>query len=344
MSTNPYQDDKRLLELLERWQSGDFTRADEQELQLLADSDEFRRETVAGFWSHPEADHVAHLASLKSRLSKRNRPQPLRGVAMRWLMAAAAVAVVAVAVIWLIPQPSLERESLSLKQTPSEAPETSPIASNLPAPSTGAAPTEAPALQKNDAQESPAPKRSAPDLTGSPAAQPAAPMNAAKPTRTSPDDEVVSMSRDRLESAEKQPEVPSAAEAQEYSAVSDELKDVDAGYGNSMGKSMQKKAQKAANKKKAPARTIESQPKGGWDLWAEYLRQNARLPETARQNNVSGILQMQFRLNEKNQPVDFKTIKGLGYGCEEAAIQLIQSYNWERANADSFLVDIPFIR
>ncbi|MBL7807867.1 MAG: hypothetical protein JNN28_08645, partial [Saprospiraceae bacterium] len=65
---NPYNNDKRLLELLERWQSGDFTRADEQELQSLTDSDEFRRETAEGYMSVPEANHAQHLASLRQRL------------------------------------------------------------------------------------------------------------------------------------------------------------------------------------------------------------------------------------------------------------------------------------
>ena len=71
MSSNPYNKDKRLLELLEQWQTGQFTRADEQELQTLTDSDEFRREAVEGFWALPEADHATHLASIRERLRRR---------------------------------------------------------------------------------------------------------------------------------------------------------------------------------------------------------------------------------------------------------------------------------
>lgn len=352
MSTNPYQDDSRLLELLERWQTGDFTRADEQELQSLADSDEFRRDAVAGFWSLPEANHAAHLASLKARLGKRTLTQPIRGVASRWMMAAAAIAVLVVAVVWLMPQSGSERESFSQKSMPGLGQE-SPIASNLPEPSEEGAPMEDAAPHKPSTPPPPARKQNSIITDDSyveaiRAAEPAAtvPERADKPATTAakPAPAGSPIDQGRLDSADPKTEVISAAEAQEYAAVSDELKDVDVAYGNSMGKSPEKEAKKSAAKKKMPAQAAESQPEGGWESFEAYVRQNARLPEAARQNNVSGTVRMQFRLNNKNQPIDFKPIKALGFGCEEAAIRLIQAYTWERGNTDSLEVDIPFIR
>ena len=117
--TNPYDNDKRLLELLERWQSGDFTSADEQEIQSLTGSDEFRRESAEGFMAMPDVDHAKHLTSLQKRLKERT------GTAKRVLMpqlltAVAAVVLLVVAVVWLIPstENAAKQESLATESAP----------------------------------------------------------------------------------------------------------------------------------------------------------------------------------------------------------------------------------
>ena len=101
MSANPYNNDKRLIELLERWQSGDFSRADEQELLSLTDSDDFRRETVEGFLSLPEVDHAAHLEAIRTKLRQQNGGK--KRVFLMPILAAAAVLLLILATVWLIP-------------------------------------------------------------------------------------------------------------------------------------------------------------------------------------------------------------------------------------------------
>ena len=167
--SNPYNKDKRLLELLERWQSGDFSRADEQELQTLANSDEFRRETVEGFWSLPEADHASHLASIRMRLRKKTGGGALNLSFSKVLTAVAAVAVVVLGVVWLLPN---EQKSAPTAQEAAKEPApSSPIASNIPeyrSNDDGARNDGSPQLDKvgKTAQE----KRSAPAMDASPAA------------------------------------------------------------------------------------------------------------------------------------------------------------------------------
>ena len=347
MSTNPYQDDARLIELLERWQSGNFTRADEQELLILADSDEFRRDVVEGFWSQPEAEHALHLASLKTRLNKRRQAEPIRGIMMRWMAAAAALALIALAVVWLIPQPNVQQETFSAQHKLGEAAEETPIAAHLPDSATHSDDQAQPPVASNTEriQESPAPDRIAtvPVRPAKPSASTPTPGAEANPSiLTQP--VVASTPEVPLETSSKQVETISEAEAEEFAAATDELKDVDQGYGNSAKRVQEKKAPIEARKKKSTAPASPSEPSGGWKAFEDYLRQNARLPETARQNNISGTLRMQFRLNELNQPFDFKPVKALGFGCEEAAIRLIQAYSWQRGGSDSLVVDIPFIR
>ncbi|MDO8366375.1 MAG: hypothetical protein Q7T20_06225, partial [Saprospiraceae bacterium] len=130
MSTNPYNDDKRLLELLERWHSGDFSRANEQELKALADSDEFRRETVEGFWSMPETDYTMHLASLRKRLRRRTSGSVFRVSYRRILVAAAAVTLLILSVVWFLP--TTEKSAPIAQQEAIEPVENQSIASNIP--------------------------------------------------------------------------------------------------------------------------------------------------------------------------------------------------------------------
>ena len=76
----------------------------------------------------------------------------------------------------------------------------------------------------------------------------------------------------------------------------------------------------------------------------DYLRRNARLPEAARQNNVSGFVRVSFRLNNKREPIDFKILHSLEYGCDEEALRLLRLYDWRNFTQDTFEVEVPFVR
>ena len=340
VSTNPYNDDKRLLELLERWHSGDFSRANEQELQALTDSDEFRRETVAGFWSMPETDHVSHLASLRERLRKRNGGG--RIVAFPQILAAvAAISAVVLAVIWLIP--GAQKPEATSQQETQMATENQPIASVQPEEKKVVEEVGgkgAPQLDRLD--KSAQSKPSSPVMDASPAAS-----GAASELASSPPAEI---SRKEESVDKKIAAKPEASEA-EFSSAKTEQDDVEAGPpGNAATRSeAMKKAPasakaKDASKQKVPAAVRASQPVGGWNKFQEYLRRNARLPEAARQNNVSGSVRLKFRLDDNNQPIDFQTLRPLGFGCDEEAIRLVKAYTWQRGSDPELMLDVSFVR
>jgi hypothetical protein len=335
MSTDhPYINDKRLLELLERWQTGDFTRADEQELLALSNSDDFRREAVEGFRALPEADHAAHLASLRLRLQHRKG----RRVAFPPMWAAiAAVGLVILAVIWLIPNG--EKNASTVQQEAAKPVEDPSIASNLPEIESGTA-------QEQDNSEGKQAKRGASRLE-----QASDPMFESGLSASTVSTEGAGASEPS--SGQAVLDEISATKPEEKSDVSfskaaqkDDVP-VDA-PGNTTAPAADKKVMSApakakeAFKKQSP--TPESQPEGGWSGFQEYLRRNARLPETARQNNISGSVRIKFRLDENNQPGDFQTLKPLGYGCEAEAIRLIQAFAWQRGINPEVTVDVPFVR
>jgi protein TonB len=328
-----HQDDKRLLDLLERWQSGDFSRADEQEMQALAASDEFRRETVEGFWALPETDHQAHLAALRARLRKQNGVARRVSLPQMWA-AIAAVMLLLLTAIWFFP--TTEGDSPVAQDKISKNTEDQPIASNMPAPKTEqVAPTG-----------SPAPSKPAPPQAGLKRDQ----VAAVKPT------EDVAEAEGLQEVLSAPAPVPTAVEPKElgatippppreYAKVRDEMEGVDQQAGNMAKRSQAKDTKsKASKQKKAATKPLESEPAGGWDDFMDYLRRNARLPEAARQNNVSGTVRLQFVLNEKSLPINFQILRSLGHGCDEEAIRLVKAYNWQVGTDPEVTVDVPFIR
>ncbi len=339
--TNPYDNDKRLLELLERWQSGDFTSADEQEIQSLTGSDEFRRESAEGFMAMPDVDHAKHLTSLQKRLKERT------GTAKRVLMpqlltAVAAVVLLVVAVVWLIPstENAAKQESLATESAP-------------PVPPFSADSSDGPSAAEPDLAAAPAREREAivaKDIEGTILSQ------TAEPGRTYPTFAISDTQVSFPVTAAPEPAAGEVAVAEmeqknaEMAKVEEALDDVDLRYGNMIPPKKDVEAKKAKSQPKAestkrkPSGSEGAQPSGGWDAFNEYLRQNARLPEEARQNNVSGNVRIRFLVDKNGQPKDFLILKSLGFGCDEAARRIIEQYNWIYGQNNTLTVDIPFVR
>ncbi|MDO8365511.1 MAG: energy transducer TonB, partial [Saprospiraceae bacterium] len=137
------------------------------------------------------------------------------------------------------------------------------------------------------------------------------------------------------------------ARAGEYRAKREQDDEhIAAGKAAARSEAMKKAAAPAKDfqKQKIPASANTSQPAGGWSNFQEYLRRNARLPEAARQNNVSGVVRLKFRLDENNQATDFQTLRSLGYGCDEEAVRLVKAYKWLRGNDPELTIDVSFVR
>lgn len=327
--TNPYHNDKRLLDLLERWQSGDFSRADEQELQSLTASDDFRRESAEGFMSASETDHSRHLASLRSRL--RQRTGTARRVMFPQLLAAvAAVAILILTVVWLMPVQ--EKQNVS---------EESVAAPSVQAPSEESSPDAA--LQ--DLAVAPAPDRKG---GGAVPEQPGTAGNIMAESDQI-DDAAMAVS-DAEKSLAVQDVQPTAVPAASMPAAEGASKSSDQAAEYALQEAVQTPAPERAMAKKKETRSMpaaaaaQAQPVGGWTAFNEYLRKNARLPEQARQNNVSGTVRIRFVLDANGKPADFLVLKSLGYGCDEAARQLIELYTWQTGQNNELTVDVPFVR
>ena len=67
-----------------------------------------------------------------------------------------------------------------------------------------------------------------------------------------------------------------------------------------------------------------AQPSVSPDEYLEYLKINLKKPKQAIENQITGTVEVEFKVNKKGELSDFKITKSLGYGCDEEAIRLIR--------------------
>ncbi len=341
-------DDQRFLELLQRWQSGDFTRQDELVLRNLSESDDFRREAMEGFMAMPEADHSERIAALRKRLQTA-RPRT-RVLLIPQMMAIAAALLVLVAAIWFFPR-STEKAAAPVAQMQDPAPapiDTAPSLTSTEMTTSGDA-----------AQAAPETRRDAVTMPRSQAAKP----QAKKDFRTADDQQI--MSAEAKEEATVPPleQAPSAtlalpprttgppgadartagkAKAAPITAAPITADTTALAWNETEKKSNVDKLKREVRAEKAGP--LQSEPAEGWAAFNEYLRQNARLPADARDHNVSGTVRLRFTVNANGDPQNFVILRSLGYGCEEEAKRLVQNWPWIRGQQPEVTVEVKFIR
>ena len=64
---------------------------------------------------------------------------------------------------------------------------------------------------------------------------------------------------------------------------------------------------------------------GGQNEMLKYLQENLQYPEAAKANNVHGRVFVKFIVERDGSLSDIQIFRGLGSGCDEEAIRLIQS-------------------
>ncbi|MBL7783428.1 MAG: energy transducer TonB [Saprospiraceae bacterium] len=331
-----HSDDARFLHLLQKWQDGDFTRRDEQELQALVRDDAFRREAWEGFQEHPEVDHNVRLNALRARLRPEQRR---RRVWLPQAMAAAAVFVVLLAALWFFRGPAPEPvDTLAKTETPTLQTETMSDATATPA-------AEVPqALRKSVEPIAKADKAIRQE-------EGAGTVFSDAVSEKKQQDEIVATDDKQAPAV-----VYSAAEEAESTKESKDLGDLATAPPAPASRPPAEVEQMSTRAKTAakPQATAPGQPASQANAMQEvdynllglqdYLHRNARLPEAARQNNISGFVKVSFDLDKKRRPKNFQILQTLGYGCDEEALRLLKAYNFSQFTQDTLTVEVPFVR
>ncbi|MFC3417660.1 energy transducer TonB [Algoriphagus hitonicola] len=77
---------------------------------------------------------------------------------------------------------------------------------------------------------------------------------------------------------------------------------------------------------------VETQPTppGGMSGWNEYLRKNLKYPTQARRMGIEGTVIVVFVINTDGSIQDVDVLRGIGGGCDEEAIKVVQNApKWE---------------
>ena len=66
-------------------------------------------------------------------------------------------------------------------------------------------------------------------------------------------------------------------------------------------------------------------PQGGMQAFYEYVGKKLKYPAQARRMGIEGKVFVEFVINRDGSVQDVKAIKGIGAGCDEEAVRVIQS-------------------
>lgn len=64
---------------------------------------------------------------------------------------------------------------------------------------------------------------------------------------------------------------------------------------------------------------------GGLKAFYDYFSRNVKYPQLAKKNNVTGTVVVSFVIDRDGSLTDIKVLKGIGFGCDEEAVRLLQN-------------------
>jgi TonB family protein len=91
---------------------------------------------------------------------------------------------------------------------------------------------------------------------------------------------------------------------------------------------------------------VEQNPEfpGGMQEFGRYLHGNLKYPVAAQKANISGKVYTEFIVKKDGSVSDFKTLKGIGYGCDEEAMRVIKSVpKWNPGRHKGEVVSSKFV-
>ncbi|RPA69097.1 TonB family protein [Cyclobacteriaceae bacterium YHN15] len=76
---------------------------------------------------------------------------------------------------------------------------------------------------------------------------------------------------------------------------------------------------------------VENAPEynGGFEAWANYLKENLSYPERAKSNKIEGVVYLVFVINKEGKVESPEILRGVGYGLDEEALRVVkESPDW----------------
>jgi protein TonB len=83
---------------------------------------------------------------------------------------------------------------------------------------------------------------------------------------------------------------------------------------------------------------------GGEAAMMKYISDNLEYPPMARENNIQGRVVIQFVVDENGKIIDARVVKGIGWGCDEAALKVVNSMpRWKPGKQRNKAVRVRYV-
>jgi TonB family protein len=73
------------------------------------------------------------------------------------------------------------------------------------------------------------------------------------------------------------------------------------------------------------------------------FRDNLIYPSKALDNNIEGLVEIEFTIEKGGVPANFKILKGIGYGCDEDVIELVKKSKWHAGIYNGKFITTPIL-
>jgi len=70
---------------------------------------------------------------------------------------------------------------------------------------------------------------------------------------------------------------------------------------------------------------------GGKSVFQEFIRKNLRYPKEALENKIEGSVHIHYRVDGRGKVIEVNVTKGLGHGCDEEAIRVVNLLKYGKA-------------
>jgi len=83
------------------------------------------------------------------------------------------------------------------------------------------------------------------------------------------------------------------------------------------------------NKKNKKFLKLPTYP-GGSKALKEFINSNLKYPDEAINNNIQGIVYINYDVDDNGDVISASVVKGLGYGCDEEGLRLVKMLKYDK--------------
>ncbi len=77
---------------------------------------------------------------------------------------------------------------------------------------------------------------------------------------------------------------------------------------------------------------------------SKYIQDNLVYPPKALKKKITGNVYVKFVVHKNGKLTDIKVVKGIGYGCDEEAVKLVQGMpDWIPGKQGGVIVDVYYV-